>query len=57
MSQDNVLGVILLVGLIGGAIVVVLGWLWVRWGRGPFPLLMELLGRMPTWLRNRTRRG
>ena len=47
--QDNILGVILIVGLAGFAVMGVLGWIWTRWSRGPFPTLMSIFGRFPAW--------
>jgi hypothetical protein len=51
--QDNVIGVILILGLVGFAVMGVLGWVWTRWGRGPFPILMNMFGRFPTWRKRR----
>jgi hypothetical protein len=43
---DDIAGVILLVLLGGGVILGVLSWIWFRWERGPFWLIMRLLGRI-----------
>lgn len=51
--QDNVLGVILILGLVGFAVMGVLAWIWTRWGRGPFPMLMNVFDRFPTWRKRR----
>jgi hypothetical protein len=32
--QDNVIGVVLILGLVGFAVMGVLAWIWTRWGRG-----------------------
>jgi hypothetical protein len=42
-SGSDILGVFVLVALAAGVIVCVLAWIWFRWERGPFPLLMSLL--------------
>jgi hypothetical protein len=42
---SNVLGVILLVFLGLAAIVGILSWVWSRWERGPFPLIMRIFGK------------
>jgi hypothetical protein len=47
--QDNILGVVLILGLVGFAVMGVFAWIWKRWGRGPFPFVMSLLGRFPGW--------
>lgn len=51
--QDEVLGVVLILGMVGFAVMGVLAWIWTRWGRGPFPLLMGVMGRFPTWRKKR----
>jgi hypothetical protein len=47
--HDNLIGVVLILGLVGFAVMGVLAWIWTRWGRGPFPMLMNIFGRFPTW--------
>jgi hypothetical protein len=46
-TADNVIGIVIVVLLFGALVVGVLSWIWFRWGRGPFPAIMNLLAVDP----------
>jgi hypothetical protein len=43
-SENNVVGLIVIVVLVLGVAGGVAGWAWFRWERGPFPVLMRVFG-------------
>lgn len=44
---DNVIGIVLIVLLAVAFFVGILSWVWARWDRGPFPIVMRIVGRTP----------